>query len=1432
MVNCSQIIFVSFKIKYFIDNNMIKRLIFLFLFLPGATFAQLIENFDDGDISDWFQSTDNRWAASDISPLNGAFSLHHIFDNTVADKDRISIEIPNLDLNASTTIWRFKIKYEYNPADGNNWSVFLVSNADASQMISGGNVNGYLLAVNFTGYDDILKLLKINSGSVTTVIATSLNWDTGTNTSDTIALEVERSVLGDWQVKYNQHGDFSSLTSIGTGNDISFLTSNYFGIYYEYSSSADQLLWIDDIEIIGSIYTDTVPPKVDSVTIITSNQISIQFNERIDSLVASNLLNYSVDKGIGNPDSIFIDSGSNSIQLFFINQFINKNYYNLTIQNIEDSNGNIIEDTTIQLLYFVPQPFDVVINEVMADPNPSVNLPEYEYIEIKNTTEFDVDLTGWKLKVGSTVKSFPAAVLNSASYLTLCSSAASDYLDEYGGVLAFSSFPLIPNSGAAIIIYDENDVVIDSINFTSSWYDDTEKQDGGWSLERIDPLNTCSTTGNWKASEDSNGGTPGAQNSVYASNIDNVAPEITKLEIVSNNQLKLILNEPVTLLSLLEKTNYSISQGLGNPLSVLASDDLTSVDFIFLTSFPEKENLILTIENLEDECGNLMPPTEEVFLYYQAQPYDIVINEIMADPEPVVALPEFEYIEIKNTTGFDINLSGWKLKVGTTIKDFPEFILDSSSYATLCSTTASDYLDEFGAVLVFPSFPLISNSGAAIVIYDENDVVIDSINFNTSWYGDTEKQDGGWSLERIDPLNTCSTTGNWKASEDSNGGTPGIENSVFASNLDNTPPEIYRLEIISDNQLKITFNEKLTQASLMEKTNYTINNGVGNPLSLLVGEDMASVELIFLNLFPERVNLVLTVENLEDECGNMIPPTEKDFLYYQAQAYDIVINEIMADPDPVIGLPEFEYVEIYNTSQFPIDLTGWWFQAGTTIKLFPSVSINPESYLILCSPSAVEALESFGNVVGINGFPALGNTGQTLIIRDKNDRIISSVNYTNDWYKNDYKAEGGWSLEQIDPMNPCGGENNWTASENILGGTPGSQNSVFASNPDFEAPELLRATVLSENSIKLFFNESIDSTLAMEIENYHVNRGIGNPSFIDAVSPDYKSVILTFNNDFENNIIYEIEILGGIFDCSGNEIATNSIARFSKPSLPEESDVVINEVLFNPLSEGYDFVELYNNSDKTIDLADVYIAGFDYESNEYKNVEKVAFDGFLLFPYEFIVISENPEIIQQQYFTNNPSRFIELNSMPSFNDDMGRVIIMDKIQQVIDDFEYNEDMHFALLATNEGVSLERINYNRLTNDKSNWHSASELVGFATPAYENSQYMELEDVQDEVKIDPEIFSPDNDGYQDITNIRFEFSQPGYVANIKIFDAKGRLVRYLANNQLLSFDGTISWDGLDENNQKAPVGIYVIYIELFDLEGTVKKYKKSVVVATKW
>ena len=44
-----------------------------------------------------------------------------------------------------------------------------------------------------------------------------------------------------------------------------------------------------------------------------------------------------------------------------------------------------------------------------------------------------------------------------------------------------------------------------------------------------------------------------------------------------------------------------------------------------------------------------------------ANRFDIVIAEIMADPSPQVNLPNNEWIELRNTSGITINLSGWRI---------------------------------------------------------------------------------------------------------------------------------------------------------------------------------------------------------------------------------------------------------------------------------------------------------------------------------------------------------------------------------------------------------------------------------------------------------------------------------------------------------------------------------------------------------------------------------------------------------------------------------------------------------------------------------------------------------------------------------------------------------------------------------------------------
>ncbi|MBI9055283.1 MAG: lamin tail domain-containing protein [Bacteroidales bacterium] len=1145
---------------------MLKRLIIVCLFLPVTLIAQITDDFEDGNISDWTESNVGRWSASDITPLNGSYSLHHVFDNTIAENDQISKSLSSLDLTAQNTVWQFKIQYDYNPSDGNNWTVFLVSDVDANQMVPGGTVNAYALGVNFSGSDDILKLLKITSGLETEIITTSLNWDDGTNPSDIVALEVTRSKDGNWEVLYSTDGIFDNVTSIGTGTDIAYTTADYFGIYYTYTSSADRKIWMDDIYI-GAEIVDIESPKITNVNIIDAKTINVEYSEEIDSLVAVNISNYFIDKGVGNPLSVKTNETKTQVDLSLAGDLVNGTYYSIDIQNIEDQNSNIISDTIVQFLYYTPETYDVVINEIMADPTPEVGLPNYEFIEIKNTTEFDIDL------------------------------------------------------------------------------------------------------------------------------------------------------------------------------------------------------------------------------------------------------------------------SDWKLKVGGSEKDFPNYVLTSDSYVTLCSETAGEFLDDFGSVLEFSSFSSLTNSGTSIVIFDQNNLVIDSISFTDDWYGNTEKENGGWTIERIDPLNTCSTVSNWIASIDPQGGTPGTQNSVFASNIDNQAPEVEFIEIVSSNQIKLIFNESVTELTLLEKTNYSVNNGIGNPASVISNQNFTELNIVFLNQFPSKENLILSINNLSDECGNVIGTINLDFLYYAVNPYDIVINEIFADPEPSIELPEFEYIEIYNASEFEIDLSNWKLLIGELEETLPFEKINANEYIIICDEDAESALEVFGKVISVSSLPAIPNTEGNIVLRDKSEQIISRVSYNNSWYQDEYKSEGGWSLEQIDPMNPCGGENNWIASESNLGGTPGQINSVNANNPDLDSPELKRITVIDSVSIQLYFSESIDSLSAMNSNIYNVDAGIGDPISIDLIGTDYTSLILGFENEFAKNTIFTLEITNGIFDCSGNEI-NNNTAQFAIPADVKKNNLVINEVLFNPLTDGFDFVEIYNKSENTIDLKDVFISSYDYDAGEYKTVQQISTEGFLIFPKEYVVVTENPEIVQEHYYTNNEKGFLKIADLPSFSDDAGRVILFDKIQTIIDDFEYNEDMQYPLLATNEGVSLERINFDRPTNDKTNWHSASEISGFATPAYENSQFLESENIKELIQIEPEVFSPDNDGFEDFANINFLLEEPGYVVNIKIFDSKGRLVRYLSNNQLLGINGVISWDGLDEKNQKAPVGIYAVFIELFDIKGNVKQYKETVVVAAKY
>ena len=152
-----------------------------------------------------------------------------------------------------------------------------------------------------------------------------------------------------------------------------------------------------------------------------------------------------------------------------------------------------------------------------------------------------------------------------------------------------------------------------------------------------------------------------------------------------------------------------------------------------------------------------------------------------------------------------------------------------------------------------------------------------------------------------------------------------------------------------------------------------------------------------------------------------------------------------------------------------------------------------------------------------------------------------------------------------------------------------------------------------------------------------------------------------------------------------------------------------------------------------------------------------------------------------------------------------------------------------MIANAEGVALERIEPDKPTKNADNWHSAASTAGYGTPGYKNSQFKQTDNINATIELTPKVFSPDNNGVDDITTIQYQIGETGYVGNITIFDVSGRMVRHLVKNATLGIRGNWNWDGLDEKGQKLAIGNYIIYTELFNLHGRKKQFKNVVVLA---
>jgi hypothetical protein len=644
---------------------------------------------------------------------------------------------------------------------------------------------------------------------------------------------------------------------------------------------------------------------------------------------------------------------------------------------------------------------------------------------------------------------------------------------------------------------------------------------------------------------------------------------------------------------------------------------------------------------------------------------------------------------------------------------------------------------------------------------------------------------------------------------------------------DVTAPTIVSANALSATTVDVLFNESVDLITSQIAANYSLSNGVGLPISAVRdATNTALVHLTFASNIPPRTNVTLTINAVTDLNANAIVNSTIVFSYFVPFAYDIVIDEIMTDPTPLVALPTNEWLELKNTTTFAINLQG--YKLGKTTGEsgpMPSYVIPAGGYVIVCTGSAVAAMSVYGPTIAVTSFPALNNDADLIYLKAPQGQIIHSVNYTSAWYQNELKKDGGWTLEMIDTKNPCTGFNNWKASTDARGGSPATVNSINANNVDAISPKLLRAYSTDATHVTLVFDESLDSASAAIAGSYSMSDGI-NIINAQPLAISYDRVYLTLNTAMVANKIYTVTA-NTVKDCSNNAIGNIKTARVGLTASTDTMDIVVNEILFNPKPNSVDYVEFYNRSKKILNLKNAYIANRN-SNNIVASIYQFTTEDYQFFPGDYIVVTSDAAIVKRDYVANVPNAFLELNSMPSFNDDEGNVILLNEQGKIIDEVKYSEKWHFALLSEEEAVSLERINADA-ASVQNNFHSASSTIGFGTPTYKNSQNRVDANVQGTITVSPAIVSPDNDGIDDFATIDYNFPEPGYVSNVTIFDASGRPVRYLQKSTLNGTKGNYRWDGLGEKQQKLPIGIYIIYTEIFNLQGKTKKFKQTIVLA---
>ena len=378
---------------------------------PLILFAQVRDDFSDGNFT-----VDPAWTGdTDEFEVNGSFQLH-----LKAGDGDTSLLVSENHLGTDCE-WNFWVKLSFNTSANNHCRIYLISDTSLLR----GPVHGYFLQLG--GSRDSMAIFRQDGTEQSEIFR--LHAGVLSHSVNTLRFRILRE-SGLWSVGVDTTGGTNYLDE-GTFIENTYTSTSFFGIFVRYTSSNSAKFYFDDIYA-GEIVRDTIPPEIISLKVIDERRIAVRFNEFPDNSNVLDTSHYLFLHSNSHPVSALEDP-DNGMNIILTRKFeiTPETCDTLLISGITDVAGNLMTDTQVVFCLHHAGAFDILINEVMADPAPSVSLPGSEYIELFNRSALPVDMAGWSLDYGTATRVFPDVRILPGAFLILSSDTAFSFLWQH-----------------------------------------------------------------------------------------------------------------------------------------------------------------------------------------------------------------------------------------------------------------------------------------------------------------------------------------------------------------------------------------------------------------------------------------------------------------------------------------------------------------------------------------------------------------------------------------------------------------------------------------------------------------------------------------------------------------------------------------------------------------------------------------------------------------------------------------------------------------------------------------------------------------------------------------------------------------------------------------------------------------------------------------